>query len=162
MSKFKKGDRVWWLSGVNMENCVGMGVQLVNIMDVATPEAYTIRNDVAEFKDVEPGSLYTNKKEALAAAMKKLAEEPTPPPKPKTDTINHPPHYNSGKAKCVCGRRIECIDVTREMNFPLGNAIKYIWRSEHKNGAEDIKKAIWYLNDYLKNKDAGQKGNAEK
>jgi len=65
------------------------------------------------------------------------------------DPINHPVHYNSGKAICECGRKIECIDVTRHMDFNLGNSVKYIWRSEYKNGAEDIKKAIWYLNDYL-------------
>lgn len=26
------------------------------------------------------------------------------------------------------------------------NAFKYLWRTEHKNGIEDIKKAKWYLN----------------
>lgn len=66
------------------------------------------------------------------------------------DPINNPPHYNSSPAKCECGRRIECIDIARHMDFNLGNALKYIWRTEHKNGSEDIKKAIWYLNDYLK------------
>jgi len=66
-----------------------------------------------------------------------------------SDMINHPPHYNSGKAHCECGRKIECIDITRHMNFNLGNSLKYIWRSEYKNGTEDIKKAIWYLTDYL-------------
>lgn len=65
------------------------------------------------------------------------------------DSVSHPKHYNSSQAQCDCGRKIECIDVTRHMNFNLGNALKYIWRSEHKNGTEDIRKAIWYLNDYL-------------
>lgn len=67
------------------------------------------------------------------------------------ETVNHPAHYNLSKAKCECGRRIECIEVVRHMDFNLGNAMKYIWRFEHRNGAEDIKKAIFYLNDYLKN-----------
>ena len=67
------------------------------------------------------------------------------------DPVNHPTHYNSSGAHCKCGREIECIDITRNLGFNLGNALKYIWRSEHKNGAEDIKKAIWYLQDYLKN-----------
>ena len=149
MNDFKQGDRAWWLSGVNMENCVGMGVQMVDIVKIDAPNSFTIRNDVTEFNNVEPSTLYRDKKVALAAAIKKFSEEPPPPPKSKTDTINHPPHYNSGKAKCECGRRIECIDVTRHLGFNLGNAVKYIWRSEHKNGTEDIKKAMWYLNDYL-------------
>jgi hypothetical protein len=29
--------------------------------------------------------------------------------------------------------------------FCLLNAFKYLWRSEHKNGKEDLEKAIWYL-----------------
>lgn len=67
------------------------------------------------------------------------------------DEVNHPVHYLSGKAQCsACEKPIECIDVTRHMNFNLGNAMKYIWRSEHKgNRIQDLKKAIWYLNDEI-------------
>jgi hypothetical protein len=32
------------------------------------------------------------------------------------------------------------------MNFCLGNAIKYLWRADLKNGVEDLKKAVWYIN----------------
>jgi hypothetical protein len=65
-----------------------------------------------------------------------------------TDMINHPPHYIQGDAKCgACGSPIECIDVTRHMDFNLGNVIKYIWRAKYKNGMQDILKAQWYLND---------------
>lgn len=69
------------------------------------------------------------------------------------DNINHPKHYNSSNIICECGRQIECIDVTRNMDFNLGNAFKYLWHSAHKGGLEDIKKARWYLDDYIKNKD---------
>ncbi|WP_207654227.1 DUF3310 domain-containing protein [Clostridium sporogenes] len=32
------------------------------------------------------------------------------------------------------------------LNFNLGNAIKYIARAEHKgNKKEDLEKAVWYL-----------------
>ena len=31
------------------------------------------------------------------------------------------------------------------MGFCLGNAFKYVYRYQHKNGTEDLKKAIWYL-----------------
>jgi hypothetical protein len=56
------------------------------------------------------------------------------------DPVNHPAHYTSHPAG------IECIDVVEHMCFNLGNAIKYIWRFEKKNGVEDLKKARWYLN----------------
>lgn len=67
-----------------------------------------------------------------------------------TDNVNHPAHYNSSPAHCECGRRIECIDVTRHMGFNVGNAVKYLWRYELKNGIEDLKKARWYIDDLIK------------
>ncbi len=60
------------------------------------------------------------------------------------DNIN-PDHYKTGKAFCSCGQTIECIAITRHMGFSLGNAFKYIWRCDQKGGIEDLKKAIWYL-----------------
>lgn len=66
----------------------------------------------------------------------------------KKESVNNPPHYN----KHASG--IECIEVTRHMSFNLGNAIKYIWRADLKNHAiEDLKKAIWYLQDEIKHRE---------
>lgn len=61
------------------------------------------------------------------------------------DMVNSPSHYTQGS--------IECIDAIEEVVKHLdgmeamctGNAIKYLWRWRHKNGIEDLKKAIWYL-----------------
>ena len=50
--------------------------------------------------------------------------------KKEIDMVNSPPHYNNSPAHCACGRRIECIDVTRYMSFNIGNIIKYLWRIE--------------------------------
>ncbi len=61
------------------------------------------------------------------------------------EKVNHPKHYNVGK--------FEVIDVIEDWNlgFHTGNAIKYIARAKYKkNEKEDIQKAIWYLNRYLK------------
>ena len=63
------------------------------------------------------------------------------------DSVNHPKHYTNHPAKCECGNGIECIQVTEHMNFCVGNAIKYLWRSDLKdNPIEDLKKAVWYVN----------------
>lgn len=71
------------------------------------------------------------------------------------DNVNHPSHYEWLKDKCG----IEVIDITRHMDFCLGNAIKYILRAGHKRDAsltdnqkeiEDLKKAIFYINDRIK------------
>ena len=43
-----------------------------------------------------------------------------------SDMVNHPRHYTSHPSG------IEVIEITEHMNFCLGNAIKYIMRSELK------------------------------
>lgn len=75
--------------------------------------------------------------------------------KTSNDKVNHPSHYTW--LKDLCG--IEVIDITRHMDFNLGNSIKYILRSGHKKEKgytdkqktiEDLKKAVWYINDEIK------------
>lgn len=56
------------------------------------------------------------------------------------DSVNHPKHYTKHPSG------VECIQITEHMNFNLGNAMKYIWRAEEKNGLEDLRKAAWYIN----------------
>jgi hypothetical protein len=55
------------------------------------------------------------------------------------DNVNHPKHYTEHPSG------VECITITQHMPFVLGNAMKYIWRADLKNGLEDLKKARWYL-----------------
>lgn len=55
------------------------------------------------------------------------------------DPVNNPPHYNAHPSG------IECIVVVEHMNFNIGNAVKYLWRADLKNGIEDLRKAAWYI-----------------
>lgn len=64
-------------------------------------------------------------------ALKRMAGDPV-----------NPVHY---------GGIIQCIEFSRNLNFSRGNAFKYLWRAEMKGGSEDIKKAIWYLDDEIEN-----------
>ena len=60
--------------------------------------------------------------------------------------VNHPSHYTSGPTHSVCGEPIECIDITETLGFCLGNAIKYVWRSDLKGSRlQDLEKARWYI-----------------
>ena len=70
------------------------------------------------------------------------------------DKVNHPSHYTWLKE--LCG--IEVIDITRHLDFDLGNAVKYILRAGRKSEEgyskadktiEDLQKAIFYLNDEI-------------
>lgn len=62
----------------------------------------------------------------------------------QASAVNHPAHYNRHPAG------IECIDVVEHLPFNVGNAIKYLWRYEHKNGVEDLRKAVWYIEREIK------------
>lgn len=57
-----------------------------------------------------------------------------------SDNVNHPQHYTSHPSG------VECITIAEHMGFNLGNSLKYLWRNEGKNGIEDLRKAIWYIN----------------
>lgn len=62
------------------------------------------------------------------------------------DMVNHPQHY--------LGNGVEVIDVIEafNLNFHLGNTIKYILRAGHKGSrSEDLRKALWYLNREISN-----------
>lgn len=68
------------------------------------------------------------------------------------DRVHHPAHYNLDPSG------IECITIVRHRNFNIGNAIKYLWRaglkaesgdSKIKKHIEDLRKAIFYINDEI-------------
>jgi hypothetical protein len=61
------------------------------------------------------------------------------------DNINHPTHYTSHPSG------IECIELTKHMDFCLGNALKYIFRCNHKGKKiEDLEKAKFYIDEEIK------------
>lgn len=73
----------------------------------------------------------------------------------KNNRVNHPSHYTWLKEKCG----VEVIDITRHMDFNLGNVIKYVLRCGHKSEQgmtdlekeiEDLEKAEFYLKDKIK------------
>jgi hypothetical protein len=58
----------------------------------------------------------------------------------ESDPVNHPEHYKVGG--------IETIDFieAKQLNYNLGNVVKYVTRADHKgNRLEDLEKARWYL-----------------
>ncbi|HAT1156515.1 DUF3310 domain-containing protein [Corynebacterium striatum] len=63
-----------------------------------------------------------------------------------SDMVNHPPHYTG------FSNGAEVIDITENLTFNAGNAVKYAARAGRIDGrnkgavAEDLHKAIWYLN----------------
>jgi hypothetical protein len=80
------------------------------------------------------------------------------------DNVNHPKHY------CSDPSGVEAIQITRHRCFNIGNALKYLWRSGLKKDAsmsdnakevEDLKKAIFYIQDKIKMLESEKKTNTE-
>ena len=68
--------------------------------------------------------------------------------KEEFDNVNHPSHYVSHPSG------VETINITREFEFALGNAWKYLMRFRYKGKPkEDLEKAVWYMNDYMSHRD---------
>ena len=66
----------------------------------------------------------------------------------KKEEVNHPDRYAGGKFECI-DVMLDVFGADAVKHFCILNAFKYLWRSEKKNGVEDIKKAVWYLNKYI-------------
>lgn len=63
------------------------------------------------------------------------------------DSVNHPKHYTSGGIECI-DAMISAYGKEAVAWFCLCNAFKYTWRTNLKNGIEDLNKAQWYINKY--------------
>ena len=61
------------------------------------------------------------------------------------DMVNSPSHYTQGSIECIeaIAQVVNGLDGMEAMC--TGNAIKYLWRWKYKNGTEDLKKAVWYI-----------------
>lgn len=58
----------------------------------------------------------------------------------KNDPVNHPKHYTDHPSG------IECIELTEQMSFNLGNAFKYLHRADLKGATiQDLEKSYWYV-----------------
>lgn len=63
------------------------------------------------------------------------------------DAVNHPRHYTSHPSG------VEVIELTRHLPFDIGNAVKYVLRRGKKGAPEeDLRKALWYLDDAISHK----------
>lgn len=61
------------------------------------------------------------------------------------DIVNHPKHYVTSSMECI-DVMIATYGVEMVTDYCIVNAFKYRWRFKEKNGIEDLKKALWYIN----------------
>lgn len=72
----------------------------------------------------------------------------------RPDPVNHPSHYRLANGA-------EVIDLTENLNFCRGNAVKYICRAGAKDPAteiQDLEKARWYIDRELTRLKGGSDG----
>lgn len=80
-----------------------------------------------------------DKPEGLEVAVERVGFNV--PSAPAHDPVNHPAHYTHYQG-------LEIIDLTEQMNFNKGNAVKYVARAGLKNPdteVQDLEKAVWYI-----------------
>lgn len=73
-------------------------------------------------------------------------------PPPGFDPVNKPAHYNQGKVECIDALETATMGLEGIEAVCTANVIKYMWRWKLKNGVEDLKKALWYLNKLIAKK----------
>ena len=64
------------------------------------------------------------------------------------DPVDHPEHYTSHPSG------IEAIEILQHFSFPIGSAIKYLWRADLKGApVQDLKKARWFLDHEIRRRE---------
>ena len=115
-------------------------------------EGDIIRFKEGDYIDVNISNFY-NCYEAQREPMEVIMNKRNECTSTKEDKVNSPKHYTSHPSG------IECIEITKHYDFCIGNAIKYLWRaglkkeegySDKNKEVEDLKKAIWYINEKIK------------
>ncbi|WP_130834318.1 DUF3310 domain-containing protein [[Erwinia] mediterraneensis] len=66
------------------------------------------------------------------------------------DAVNHPKHYTQGGIECIDAIAAATVNKQGIEAACVANIIKYLWRYEAKNGAEDVNKARWYIDRLIK------------
>ena len=63
------------------------------------------------------------------------------------DMVEKPPHYNAAGIECIDAMEamVSGMNIPSHEAYCWQNTFKYLWRWPYKNGAEDLKKARWYL-----------------
>lgn len=69
--------------------------------------------------------------------------------------VDHPDHYNAGPVECIDALQ-SALTPEEFAGFCKGNALKYIWREQHKGGIESLRKAVWYLERLIQSRELAE------
>jgi hypothetical protein len=86
---------------------------------------------------------YLEERDALLQTVERAVDADPQPP--HHDPVSHPAHYTAGKVECIDAIESATVGLTGGLAYNTGAAIKYLWRWSRKGGAEDLRKARWYV-----------------
>lgn len=148
MTRKEKVDALEWYCdhcGDTCDKC-----ELKNMYDKNTDEFtdnYSCAFDETDDKMLD--KIYNWYKELDLAACEN-AEAKSCDVEPDDDMVNHPSHYTQGDIECIDAIKAATVGKVGIEAFCVGNAIKYLFRYEEKNGIEDAEKAEWYIDRLIK------------
>ena len=152
MAKMSKAERVrQYLS----DHPKAKAADVARVMKTSPAYVYAIRNKLPDWlktKPLKPKNKWVmshvttsdnsvEENDRVGADLEEMIKTLT-----KHDSVNQPAHYKVGG--------IETIDFieAKELNYHLGNVVKYIARAEHKGDRmENLMKAQWYLDREIEN-----------
>jgi hypothetical protein len=92
---------------------------------------------------------YAERVQLAAQAPRKMISESSSVPLDTSvltqDVVEHPAHYTQGEVECIDALK-SALGQEGFKAYCRGACLKYLWRTEHKNGVEDLLKCQWYLN----------------
>lgn len=138
MDRLPSKEKLHWNAKGNIETEDGIEISIVETLLKDEDLQTYVTNEISRQRDNKKNSgvITSQSIETIGPNEEVVSHE---------DTVNHPSHYNYGDIEVI--NFIE--QVTQHYNanvaYHIGNAIKYLARSPHKNGKEDIAKAKWYI-----------------
>jgi len=64
---------------------------------------------------------------------------------PVFDPVNRPAHYSKGGVECIDAVTAAVSDLSGFEAHATASAIQYLWRWRQKGGAQDLRKARWFI-----------------
>lgn len=138
--------------GVNGTNCISVEDMRDEIINYCESQTQCVGCEIEGHSVCTEHSFLTAPEDIIRDAYDKL-HPPTPveeveEPTITHDIVNHPEHYcREGAMECI-DEMITLFGRDVVKHFCLCNAWKYRYRSNAKNGEEDIKKSDWYIRKY--------------
>lgn len=116
-----------------------------NFVAYGTPKRKPVQLDpLEEIKEAAPVVAEIDNTE-LAATVRELLDTAIVESIKPIDMVNHPPHYTAGDIECIDAIAAATANLNGMEAVCTAQIIKYVWRYSMKNGAEDLKKAGFYL-----------------